>query len=58
MELVEESVLADPNGSFARREMPDDTVLDLSAYGEHGVIVVFDLLTGPPRFLDVHIDRS
>jgi hypothetical protein len=54
LELVEESILSDVARTHSRRTLADGTELDLTAYGEFGVLVTFHLLPdGRIEFIDI-----
>lgn len=53
LDLVEESIIVDAEGTHRRRLGPNGTVIDLSAYDEFGLLVSY-LPDGPdgPEFVE------
>jgi len=52
LDLIEESIIADPQGTYRRRAGPGATVVDLSGYDEFGLIVAFRHTDNGPEFIE------
>jgi hypothetical protein len=55
VDLIEESILADPQRTHLRREGPDGTIIDLTGYDAHGIMLSFRLLPGVVEFVALAI---
>ena len=49
--MIEEAILADPDGMGRRRERADGTKVDLTGYDSHGLLVAFRLTPGAIEFV-------